>query len=322
MRLDTTESLRSSDVDELALAVGRSLGPVRLRPARPNARLSARVTSRRLLNVSITRMYYDTDVRLELDRQRQFYAIQIPITGNAVVRSGAHRVRACPGRGSVTAPAQPWSILWSADCEQWVVRIDTAPLLLHLSDLLGRPLPRPLTFDPVLDLTSGRGRTLYDNLVFMATQLNRTNSMFTDSVVAVANLEQSLMTGVLLAAESNYRSLLDAPGAATSSRVVNEVVALIESHPEAPRTITELAREQGVSVRSLERAFRRDLGATPSAYLRQVRLRRAREVLLASSTDAVTVGQIARRLGFVHPGRFAVQYRRTFGETPSETLRG
>lgn len=322
MRLDTTESLRSSDVDELAEAVGRSLGPVRLRPARPNAPLAARVTSRRLLNVSIIRMYYDTDVRLELDRQRQFYAVHIPITGSAVVRSGARRVRASPGRGSVTAPAQPWSILWSAGCEQWVVRIDAATLMLHLSDLLGRPLPLPLTFDPVLDLTSGRGRTLYDNLVFMATQLNRTNSLFTDSVVAVANLEQGLMTGLLLAAESNYRGLLDAPGAATSSRVVNEVVALIESHPEAPRSIAELAREHGVSVRSLERAFRRDLGATPSAYLRQVRLRRAREVLIASSTDAVTVGQIARRLGFVHQGRFAVLYRRAFGETPSETLRG
>lgn len=319
MRLDTTESLRSSDIDELTHAVGRSLGPVRLRPARPN--LSARVTSRRLLNVSLTRLYYDTDVRMELDRQRQFYAVQIPITGSAVVRAGARRVYAAPGRGSVTAPSQPWSILWSAGCEQWVVRIDAVALKLHLSDLIGRPLPRPLTFDPVLDLTSDRGRGLYDNLVFTATQLNRTNSMFADSVVAVANLEQGLMTGLLLAAESNYRGLLDAPGATTSSRVVNEVVAVVESHPEAPRTITELARDHGVSVRSLERAFRRDLGATPSAYLRQVRLRRAREVLRASSTDAVTVGQIARSVGFVHAGRFAVLYRRTFGETPSATLR-
>lgn len=322
MRLDTTESLRSSDVDELARAVGRSLCPVRLRPVRQGAPLRARVTSRRLLNVSLTRMYYDSDVRIELDRQRQFYAVQVPITGSAVVRSGARRVRAAPGRGSVTAPAQPWTILWSAGCEQWVVRIDAAALQLHLSDLLGRPLPKPLAFDPVLDLASGRGRTVYDNLAFMAAQLNRADSTFTDSVVAVANLEQGLMTGLLLTAESNYRHLLDAPGPATSSRVVGQVVALIESHPEAPHTIAELAREQGVSVRSLERAFRRDLGSTPSDYLRQVRLRRARELLQASATDAVTVGQVARRLGFVHPGRFAVLYRRAFGETPSETLRG
>ncbi|HEY0449196.1 AraC family transcriptional regulator [Actinophytocola sp.] len=319
MRLDTTESLRSSDIDELSQAVGRSLCPVRLRPSAP---LWARVTSRRLLNVSLTRLYFDTDVRIELDRQRQFFAVQIPIAGSAVVRSGTRRVRTAPGRGSVTAPAQPWSVLWSAGCEQWVVRIDAAALKLHLCDLLGRPLPRPLAFDPVLDLTSGRGRTVYDNLAFMATQLNRTDSMFTDSVMAVANLEQGLMTGLLLAAGSNYRDLLDAPGAATSSRVVSEIVTLIESHPEAPHTIAELARAHGVSVRSLERAFRRDLGASPSAYLRQVRLRRAREVLLASATDAVTVGQVARRLGFVHPGRFALLYRRTFGETPSATLRG
>lgn len=322
MRLDTTESLRSSDTDELRQVIGRSLCPVRLRPANQSTELGARVTSRRLLNVSLTRMHYSVDARIELDRQRHFYALQVPISGTAVVRTGTSRVRTSPGRGSVVAPAQPWSILWSAGCEQWVVGIDAAALKLHLSDLLGRPLPRPLTFDPVLDLTSGRGRTLYDNLAFMATQLNRTESMFTDSVVAVANLEQGLMTGLLLAAGSNYRELLDAPGSATSSRMVNEIVTLIESHPEAPHTIAVLAREHGVSVRSLERAFRRDLGASPSAYLRQVRLRRAREVLRTSTTDAVTVGQVARRLGFVHPGRFAVLYRRAFGETPSETLRG
>lgn len=319
MRLDTTESLRSSDVDELAQAVGRSLCPVEIRPAR--ARLDGRVSTRRLLNVSLTRMYYGADLRLELVRQRQFYAVQVPITGSALVRAGARSVHTAPGQGAVTAPAQPWRVLWSAGCEQWVVRIDAAALKLHLADLLGRPLPHPLTFDPVLDLTTGRGRTLYDNLAFMATQLNRTDSTFTDSVVAVANLEQSLMTGLLLAAESNYRDLLDAPDAAISSRVVRQVVTRIERDPSSPHSIASLARAHGVSVRSLERAFRRDLGATPSAYLRQVRLRQAHELLRTSAADAVTVGQVARSLGFVHAGRFAVHYRRTYGETPSETLR-
>lgn len=319
MRLDTTESLRSSDIDELTQAVGRSLCRVEIRPG--HRKPDGRISSRRLLNVSLTRMYYGVDLRLELDRQRQFYAVQVPITGSALVRVGARSVHTTPGQGSVTAPAQPWRVLWTAGCEQWVVRFDAAALRLHLADLLGRPLPRPLVFDPVLDLTTGRGRTLYDNLAFMATQLNRTESMFTDSVAAVANLEQGLMTGLLLAADSNYRDLLDDPGSALPSRIVRQVVTQIERDPSAPHTIAALAREHGVSVRSLERAFRRDLGATPSAYLRQLRLRQARELLRTSASDAVTVGQVARSLGFVHPGRFAVAYRRTYGETPSETLR-
>jgi transcriptional regulator GlxA family with amidase domain len=55
-------------------------------------------------------------------------------------------------------------------------------------------------------------------------------------------------------------------------------------------------------------------------YLRQVRLRRAREALEAAERDATTVGIVAARLGILHMSRFAAAYRRAFGEGPSETL--
>jgi transcriptional regulator GlxA family with amidase domain len=56
------------------------------------------------------------------------------------------------------------------------------------------------------------------------------------------------------------------------------------------------------------------------AYLRQVRLRRARAALQAADREATTVRAIAARLGLVHMGRFAAAYREAFGETPSDTL--
>jgi transcriptional regulator GlxA family with amidase domain len=55
-------------------------------------------------------------------------------------------------------------------------------------------------------------------------------------------------------------------------------------------------------------------------YLRQIRLRRAREALRAAHRDATTVRAVAVGLGILHMGRFAAAYRAAFGESPSDTL--
>jgi transcriptional regulator GlxA family with amidase domain len=55
-------------------------------------------------------------------------------------------------------------------------------------------------------------------------------------------------------------------------------------------------------------------------YLRQVRLRRAREALRAAGRDTTTVRAVAVSLGIMHMSRFAAAYREVFGETPSDTL--
>jgi len=55
-------------------------------------------------------------------------------------------------------------------------------------------------------------------------------------------------------------------------------------------------------------------------YLREVRLRRAHDELLASPPSSTTVSAVASRWGIVHLGRFAAAYRAAFGESPSQTL--
>ena len=72
----------------------------------------------------------------------------------------------------------------------------------------------------------------------------------------------------------------------------------------------------------MEYAFRRHLGATPTTYLRQVRLDHAhRELAGATPEDGVTVTEVAYRWGFSSPSRFAEYYRAAFGCRPGETLR-
>lgn len=103
---------------------------------------------------------------------------------------------------------------------------------------------------------------------------------------------------------------------------VRRAISFIESHPDIDMAVADIAAAACVTPRALQLAFRRHLDTTPMAYLRRVRLDRAREDLRAATPgDGQTVTAIADRWGFAKPGRFAELYHAAYGETPSQTLR-
>jgi AraC family ethanolamine operon transcriptional activator len=75
-----------------------------------------------------------------------------------------------------------------------------------------------------------------------------------------------------------------------------------------------------VCERSLRYAFRDLLDTTPTAYLKAQRLNRAHHALRQADPSRVLVKQVALANGFWHLGQFAADYKRLFGESPSETL--
>jgi AraC-like DNA-binding protein/TolB-like protein len=83
-------------------------------------------------------------------------------------------------------------------------------------------------------------------------------------------------------------------------------------------TLSSLAFACSASERTLLRQFERHVGLSPLACLRRLRLNAARSELLEASSSH-SIADIATRCGFSHLGRFATEYRRLFGETPSST---
>ncbi len=88
-----------------------------------------------------------------------------------------------------------------------------------------------------------------------------------------------------------------------------------------PKGSVELALDLGVSLRTLEMAFRSCMEMPPARYLRWLRLNRAHSSLSQLRPGEASVTQVAMEMGFTEFGRFAGEYRRLFGELPSETLR-
>jgi transcriptional regulator GlxA family with amidase domain len=134
------------------------------------------------------------------------------------------------------------------------------------------------------------------------------------------HLEGLVIDGLLLTQPHNYHDLLHRMAAPGGAGAIARAAELMEELPGESWTVVRLAQEVHLSVRALQYGFGRDYGMPPMAYLRRVRLRRAREALLASSAEITTVQAIAADCGFFHMGRFAAAYREAFGEPPSATL--
>ncbi len=93
-----------------------------------------------------------------------------------------------------------------------------------------------------------------------------------------------------------------------------EAAALMEANIEEPLSLDEIASLVGVSRRQIERLFKRYVGQVPTKYYLDMRLRRARELLLQT---AMSIMQVAVACGFQSPPHFSKCYRMLFGHTPS-----
>ena len=112
------------------------------------------------------------------------------------------------------------------------------------------------------------------------------------------------------------------PAMGTNHDLARQAEALALANLDQPLNITALCHLLRVSERTLRKAFRITYGLSPCRHLRMMRLLRARQALMSSSSCQVsTVTEIATHFGFAELGRFSVEYRKAFGESPSATLR-
>lgn len=92
-----------------------------------------------------------------------------------------------------------------------------------------------------------------------------------------------------------------------------QVIERMESNTEDPVSPTVLARDVGLSTRQLERLFRRYLNRSPKRFYMELRLQKARNLLL--QTD-MTVINVALACGFTSPSHFSKCYRTQYNTTP------
>jgi len=104
------------------------------------------------------------------------------------------------------------------------------------------------------------------------------------------------------------------------ARIVRRAQQHLEEVGGRRATIADLCREIGVSLRTLEYAFRDICGVSPQQYILAKRMRAAQRALREAEPERGAVKRAALDAGFRDLGRFSVAYRRFFGESAAETL--
>ena len=304
------------DVDQARDEVAASFCPHGLTLTRPGARLDM-VHNAAVIGPDVVLNYlrYGDEVRITPGAFETFFLVQVPLAGSARVRVGERMVASDRRHGSLGSPTEPVDMVWSDGCEQLLVYIRRDAIEQLVATQPGGS--STVVFDPLVDLAADGIRDWMRLVALAVDDLDSGGGLFATDLVA-SHYEQALIAGLLAAQPNSSCTVTRSVGA--ESRAVRVVVDLIEAEPERPWRLADLAAHAGVSPRSLQEAFRRDLDLTPLEHLRRTRLDRARRSLLAADPASVSVTEVAARWGFFHLGRFAQAYRALYQEPPSQTL--
>ncbi|MEM7300858.1 MAG: GlxA family transcriptional regulator [Pseudomonadota bacterium] len=93
------------------------------------------------------------------------------------------------------------------------------------------------------------------------------------------------------------------------------IIELMEANLSEPLSLMEIAGHAGLSRRQIERLFRQHMGRSPARYYLEIRLDRARHLLIQSSMPVV---EVAIACGFVSASHFSKCYRELYRSTPQQ----
>ena len=271
-------------------------------------------------DVTLGYLDYSTGVRVEIAELADNHLVVVPATGTSAIATADTTVQCSPVMAAIPTPGRSARLDCDPDAAHLVIRIGRDALETHLSRLIGRTVDRAIEFHPAFDLATGAASRWNFAVQMLHAELYAPDSLL-HAATGLGPLEEFLMSALLYCQPSNYSDRLDASKRPTS-RTVAQAVEFIERNLAAPITVRDVADHAGVSIRTLQNHFARELHQTPTSYVRNRRLERARTDLAdASPTTGVSVTDIATRWGFNHLGRFAVTYKSRFGESPSQTLK-
>ena len=94
---------------------------------------------------------------------------------------------------------------------------------------------------------------------------------------------------------------------------LSQVIQMMENAIEEPISPADLAEDVGMSTRQLERLFRRYLNRSPKRYYMELRLQKARNLLMQTDMSVINV---ALACGFASPSHFSKCYRAHYNTTP------
>ena len=311
--LGTADRVSTGDRENAVAFAERVWGSHRLEIVGDDARFLATLASVDIGPLLLAEVAYDAHTIVRREPLPSSVMIVIPLRARIIVSAGTTRFVAEPYRSMVAIGSRDAvEIEWVAGARGFVLRIDAAGLddAAHLIS----PGASPVEVDTV-PVSGASGFAIYGVVQMLA-------RLVAEGGVRSAILRRVTHQALLTLALALAPPLTGEPDVkAVGGHRVREAMDLVSAEDAAHHTVTGIAAALGVSVRTLETDFHRELGIAPHGFLREARLARVREELELARRGELTVTAVASRWGFHHHGRFVTLYRARFGELPSATLR-
>ena len=268
-------------------------------------------------NVAVSYCEYGVDAHVEFPEAsyvRQLFAM----SGNAQATAGNRAFDISRQQWTALIPAgRRFGLTTTPAYQQLVLRLELGALRQTLHALIGDSPEGDLAFEDVIDFESPAARSLRRRVFFFASEFDIVGGQFSE--LAADEIERTLIANFLFCHRHTHTKYFLREPADTTTSIVRRVEEYIEANWDKPLDVETLASIANVSARSIFRQFKKDRGYPPLAFIKKVRLQKARALLLGADQQT-TVTSVSLRCGFQNVGHFAGDYRLEFKELPSETL--
>jgi AraC-like DNA-binding protein len=305
----------TSDSEEFRDALLTRFGASRAVVKDP-ARFQARGNLVQLQNIGLVYGNSNTGVSAEYPEADRFRLLTA-MSGNGRAAIGNDAVGLDADQSCIVSPGQRVVLSAEAGHDWFNLRIDPGAFERKLASLLGARPNGKLEFAPAVDRNSPRFQQLWRLIRFFSEQIDAASDPL--PALVLRELEQTILVAFLSANRHSFSHLLEREPADTVPAHVRRAEEFIEAHWDQAIGIESLVEATGVGARAIFKAFQQTRGYSPMAFARMVRLKHARQMLTAPDAET-SVTLIAFACGFGNLGHFARDYRRAFGERPSETL--
>ncbi|WP_249152476.1 AraC family transcriptional regulator [Bradyrhizobium liaoningense] len=320
--LRETPVVQGSNFEDLLAYYRSRLLPLKISPPNPRAGFRWQSDFAAGPGVSVVRAAYSSGWSFGSDNDTENLNLCFLGTGGSELAIGSRTIEQTSSRLTVYAqPTLRRQTVFTRDGSLTGVtmRFEAGIVARLLVDMFeGAPLTS-LNLTPAIDLSTHLGQTLQSIASALANGL-RDEQVLLRSPKAMTLLTEAALRLILEEVPHRLSAKLQQQGGAIAPQQIKQAIDYMRAHLHLPLTMSDVAAAVGISSRSLQLGFRRHYETSPAYYLRHLRLDAVHSEL-SSPGNALPVSEVALKWGFAHMGRFAAQYRRTFGVAPSETAK-
>ena len=242
----------------------------------------------------------------------EFYGLTIPLNSSFTISGDQFTQSYESGMGHLTSPGNPLDLTCKRKCHFLACAFSLSPTNQYLQTLLQTDSAEFAPLSPDVLLNTPDGGALLGSVVQAWTQLNQQDHSLGEN--ERLELEDDLLASLVLYANEQPKEKN------TPFSSLSHAEEYICANLKNPVTRDILVDVSGRSIRSLSRSFQQKHGIGPMTFLRRRRLQAIYLDLLGAEPGSTTVIHVVTSYGFTHSGKFSIEYKAAFGESPSATL--